>query len=157
MILIRGLYRYLAKGGLKRRFRSDSSWWGQRASWIFFDPCCSLSSFDCMLRLSSFGRYGQLVSSIRHTSLPTIRARAAHLAVKQLPDTALSLRPNALRNPILKDSTMSPMIDGRKESFGNFDLVKRVKLDYTDLLLSKWQSRVTGLSVVHLDFEGEPN
>lgn len=52
---------------------------------------------------------------------------------------------------------MSPMIDGRKESFGNFDLVKRVKLDYTDLLLSKWQSRVTGLSVVHLDFEGEPN
>lgn len=52
---------------------------------------------------------------------------------------------------------MSSSIDGKKETFGNFDLVKRVKLDYTDLLVSKWQSRVTGLSVVHLDFEGEPS
>ncbi|KAJ7630999.1 Metalloenzyme, LuxS/M16 peptidase-like protein [Roridomyces roridus] len=39
------------------------------------------------------------------------------------------------------------------EKFGNFDLVKRVKLDFTDVQVSKWQSRVTGLSVVHLDYE----
>ncbi|KAL6304310.1 Metalloenzyme, LuxS/M16 peptidase-like protein [Sparassis latifolia] len=39
------------------------------------------------------------------------------------------------------------------ESFGNFDLVKQVKLDFADILLSKWKSRVTGLSVVHLDYE----
>ena len=40
------------------------------------------------------------------------------------------------------------------ESFANFDLVKRVKLDFTDVTVSKWRSRVTGLSVVHLDYEG---
>ncbi|KAG5342382.1 hypothetical protein C0989_002217 [Termitomyces sp. Mn162] len=41
------------------------------------------------------------------------------------------------------------------ESFGNFDLVKRVKLDFTDVTVSKWRSRTTGLSVVHLDYEGK--
>lgn len=41
------------------------------------------------------------------------------------------------------------------ETFGNFDLVKRVKLGYTDVTISKWKSRVTGLSIVHLDYEGE--
>jgi hypothetical protein len=52
---------------------------------------------------------------------------------------------------------MSPTINGKAETFGNFDLIKRVALDYTDVVLSKWQSRVTGLSVVHLDYEGERN
>ncbi|KAG6877636.1 hypothetical protein C0993_005345 [Termitomyces sp. T159_Od127] len=41
------------------------------------------------------------------------------------------------------------------ESYGNFDLVKRVKLDFTDVTVSKWRSRITGLSVVHLDYEGK--
>jgi hypothetical protein len=40
------------------------------------------------------------------------------------------------------------------EKFGNFDLVKRIKLGFTDVQVSKWRSRVTGLSVVHLDYEG---
>lgn len=40
-----------------------------------------------------------------------------------------------------------------EEKFGNFDLVKRVKLDFTDVTVSKWRSRITGLSVVHLDYE----
>ncbi|KAI0788552.1 Metalloenzyme, LuxS/M16 peptidase-like protein [Abortiporus biennis] len=39
------------------------------------------------------------------------------------------------------------------ESYGNFDLVKRFKLEYADILVSKWQSRTTGLSVVHLDYD----
>ncbi|KAJ6575205.1 Metalloenzyme, LuxS/M16 peptidase-like protein [Mycena capillaripes] len=39
------------------------------------------------------------------------------------------------------------------EKFGNFDLVKRIKLGFTDVQVSKWRSRVTGLSVVHLDYE----
>ncbi|KAG6911895.1 hypothetical protein DXG01_000142 [Tephrocybe rancida] len=42
------------------------------------------------------------------------------------------------------------------DSYGNFDLVKRVKLDFTDVTVSKWRSRKTGLSVVHLDYEGKP-
>ncbi|KAI0815109.1 Metalloenzyme, LuxS/M16 peptidase-like protein [Irpex lacteus] len=36
--------------------------------------------------------------------------------------------------------------------FANFDLVKSFKLDYADITVSKWRSRVTGLSVVHLDY-----
>ncbi|KAJ2928846.1 hypothetical protein H1R20_g8241, partial [Candolleomyces eurysporus] len=40
-----------------------------------------------------------------------------------------------------------------QEHFGNFDLVKRVKLDFTDVSVSKWRSRITGLTVVHLDYE----
>lgn len=50
---------------------------------------------------------------------------------------------------------MTSTTDNKAETFGNFDLLKRVKLDYTDVVISKWQSRVTGLSVVHVDFEGE--
>ena len=41
-----------------------------------------------------------------------------------------------------------------QESFGNFDLVKRLKLDFTDVLVSKWRSRCTGLTVIHLDYDG---
>ena len=39
-------------------------------------------------------------------------------------------------------------------SFGNFDLVQRLQLDYTDVVVSKWRSRITGLTLVHLDYEG---
>ncbi|KAK7064154.1 Metalloenzyme, LuxS/M16 peptidase-like protein [Favolaschia claudopus] len=39
------------------------------------------------------------------------------------------------------------------QQFGNFDLVKSIKLGFTDVQVSKWRSRVTGLSVVHLDYE----
>lgn len=37
---------------------------------------------------------------------------------------------------------------------GNFDLVKRIKLDYTEVSISQWRSRKTGLTMVHLDYEG---
>lgn len=42
------------------------------------------------------------------------------------------------------------------EKYGNFDLVTRAKLDYADILVSSWKSRVTGLRVVHLDYNGTP-
>jgi hypothetical protein len=48
-----------------------------------------------------------------------------------------------------------PVTHGVLETHGNFDLVKRVKLDFTDVTVSKWRSRVTGLSIVHLDYEGK--
>ncbi|KIP12417.1 hypothetical protein PHLGIDRAFT_61992 [Phlebiopsis gigantea 11061_1 CR5-6] len=47
---------------------------------------------------------------------------------------------------------MSPVANGIEEKYGNFDLVTRAKLDYADILVSKWKSRATGLSVVHLDY-----
>ena len=40
------------------------------------------------------------------------------------------------------------------ESFGNYDLIKRIKLDFVDVVVSKWTSRVTGLTVIHLDYQG---
>ncbi|GLB36235.1 putative insulinase (Peptidase family M16) [Lyophyllum shimeji] len=39
------------------------------------------------------------------------------------------------------------------EPYGNFDLIRRVKLDFTDVVVSKWRSRNTGLTVVHLDYD----
>ncbi|TFK77013.1 hypothetical protein BDN72DRAFT_830184 [Pluteus cervinus] len=39
------------------------------------------------------------------------------------------------------------------QKYGNFDLVERFKLDFADIAISKWRSRVTGLSVVHLDYD----
>ncbi|KZV65225.1 hypothetical protein PENSPDRAFT_587192 [Peniophora sp. CONT] len=39
------------------------------------------------------------------------------------------------------------------ESYGNFDLVKRVELDFTPVTIHKWRSRESGLTVVHLDYE----
>ncbi|KAG9314439.1 Metalloenzyme, LuxS/M16 peptidase-like protein [Chiua virens] len=44
-------------------------------------------------------------------------------------------------------------LDDTFTSFGNFDLLQRIKLDYTDVVVSKWRSRVSGLSLVHLDYE----
>jgi hypothetical protein len=41
------------------------------------------------------------------------------------------------------------------ENFGNFDLVRRFKLAFTDVTVSKWRSRITGLTIVHLDYEGQ--
>ncbi|PSS37563.1 hypothetical protein PHLCEN_2v579 [Hermanssonia centrifuga] len=46
-----------------------------------------------------------------------------------------------------------PSVQTNGENFGNFDLITRTKLDYADILVSKWKSRVTGLSIVHLDYD----
>ncbi|OCH95812.1 hypothetical protein OBBRIDRAFT_788022 [Obba rivulosa] len=43
--------------------------------------------------------------------------------------------------------------DQSHESYGNFDLVKRLDLDFADIVVSKWKSRVSGLSIVHLDYD----
>ncbi|KAI0778573.1 Metalloenzyme, LuxS/M16 peptidase-like protein [Trametes elegans] len=54
---------------------------------------------------------------------------------------------------------MSPLANGSTlnakplESHGNFDLVKKFKLDFADIHVSKWKSRSSGLSVVHLDYD----
>ena len=55
------------------------------------------------------------------------------------------------RRPNLVENARFAMSDA---SYGNFDLVKRVPVDKTHIVVSKWRSRVTGLSVVHIDYEG---
>lgn len=46
------------------------------------------------------------------------------------------------------------MLNG-SASYGNFDLIKKFKVDTGDIVVSKYKSRVTGLSVVHLDYDGK--
>ncbi|EJU02584.1 hypothetical protein DACRYDRAFT_21645 [Dacryopinax primogenitus] len=41
----------------------------------------------------------------------------------------------------------------KSEPYGNFDFVTRVKPDYANVVIEKWRSRVSGLSVVHVDYE----
>jgi len=48
----------------------------------------------------------------------------------------------------------SAISDDSVTSFGNFDLVQHFQLDYTDVVVSKWRSRASGLTLVHLDYEG---
>ena len=38
--------------------------------------------------------------------------------------------------------------------FGNFDLIRTENLGLADIVVSKYRSRETGLTVVHLDYEG---
>jgi hypothetical protein len=40
------------------------------------------------------------------------------------------------------------------KNYGNFHLLKTLKLSYADVTISKWKSRITGLSVVHVDYPG---
>lgn len=55
------------------------------------------------------------------------------------------------RGPI----TIMPTINSVPESpIGSFDLKAWVKLKYTDVTVSKWQNRDSGLTVVHLDYNG---
>ncbi|KAF8622884.1 hypothetical protein AX15_006649 [Amanita polypyramis BW_CC] len=51
-------------------------------------------------------------------------------------------------HPVCFDSMAST-----PQKFGNFDLLQRVKLDFADVIVSKWRSRVSGLSVVHLNYD----
>ncbi|KAI0673522.1 Metalloenzyme, LuxS/M16 peptidase-like protein [Trametes maxima] len=51
---------------------------------------------------------------------------------------------------------MSTLANGIKkpvETHGNFDLINKFKLDFADIHVSKWKSRSSGLSVVHLDYD----
>lgn len=72
------------------------------------------------------------------------QCRAPRVCSRQLTQLATkpTLPPNHLNLPVMT------------QAYGNFDLLNRVKLDFTDVVVSKWRSRVTGLSVVHLDYEG---
>jgi len=85
---------------------------------------------------------GQRLSPVRQpcppqfglTALPITRTYATHSM------TATS--PQSFPSPNLPNK------------FGNFDLIRTEKLGLADIAVSKYQSRETGLTVVHLDYEG---
>ncbi|KAF5374955.1 hypothetical protein D9758_000192 [Tetrapyrgos nigripes] len=84
-----------------------------------------------------------MLSSISRSS------RFLRLPLRPLSSSHLSVPYRSFASTI----TTNPVMSSPRESFANFDLIKRVKLDFTDVTISKWKSRVTGLSVVHLDYE----
>jgi hypothetical protein len=104
-----------------------------------------------------------MIRSIWRHGWPTSLLRRSIFCIRtNIRDSHFAVQPNTgsasqLPSPLQINQRMSPTLNGKPETFGNFDLVKRVELDYTDVVVSKWQSRVTGLSVVHLDFEGGGN
>ncbi|GJJ09486.1 hypothetical protein Clacol_003709 [Clathrus columnatus] len=46
-------------------------------------------------------------------------------------------------------------VDTIAGSFGNFDLLRKHPLKIRDITMYKWRSRITGLNVLHLDYQGE--
>lgn len=42
------------------------------------------------------------------------------------------------------------------DSCGDFDLLQRIEVDLADVVVSKWRSRKTGLTVVHIANDGMP-
>jgi hypothetical protein len=72
----------------------------------------------------------------------------------QLTTSAVKLSFGQPLYTISSRSTVRHMATSEVQQVGNFDLIKQIKLDYTDVVVSKWRSRITGLSVVHLDYEG---
>lgn len=45
-------------------------------------------------------------------------------------------------------------LDTPKKSLHNFDLLNQVKVKYAELVVSKWRSRISGLTLVHVDYQG---
>jgi hypothetical protein len=81
----------------------------------------------------------------RRLSRPTSASFFSTNSPQLSPQLALNLQPD-----------MPPAVHPpSSETFGNFDLINRVKPGFSEITVSSWRSRVTGLNVVHLDYEGE--
>ncbi|KAF7436910.1 hypothetical protein PC9H_003744 [Pleurotus ostreatus] len=91
----------------------------------------------CMHRYSS-------VLGLLHRLPPSFRSR---------PLIPAAFAPSTLTQHFRRPLSSMQAVQTPSETYGNFDLVRRVKLDFTDVVVSKWRSRVTGLSIVHLDYE----
>lgn len=62
--------------------------------------------------------------------------------------------PFRLASRPLSSTTTSFAMSTTPQVFGNFDLIQNFKLDFAEVVVSKYRSRITGLSIVHLDYEG---
>ncbi|KAF8832423.1 hypothetical protein HHX47_DHR1001921 [Lentinula edodes] len=61
--------------------------------------------------------------------------------------------PFRLASRPLSSTTTSFAMSTTPQVFGNFDLIQKFKLDFAEVVVSKYRSRITGLSIVHLDYE----
>jgi hypothetical protein len=62
--------------------------------------------------------------------------------------------PQRITQVMVPSTDPKATVTQQTESFGDYNLIKRFKLDFTDVVVSKWKSSVTGLTVIHLDYEG---
>src|ERR1700748_1251670 len=92
------------------------------------------------------------------TRLGSLRILQANLSQNLL---FRSLRPKTTRSFTSASNRLAiPMAQGieppllQSQQFGNFDRIKHIKLDFTDVTVSQWRSRKTGLTMLHLDYEG---
>lgn len=91
----------------------------------------------------------ELVSDISgrtHETLGTLRG-LLHLpseVQRFFSDKATSKTPDNLAVACLEEGA----------THGNFRLLKRIRLNYTDATITKWVSNKTGLKVVHVDYQG---
>ncbi|KAG8804325.1 hypothetical protein FRC16_009538 [Serendipita sp. 398] len=56
--------------------------------------------------------------------------------------------------PKLIDVTFDDSTLREGDHIGNFKLTKKIKLNYTDVVITQWRSEETGLKIVHVDYEG---
>ena len=92
---------------------------------------------DCMLRLSFLQRWPRRFISSRQLDFRSNRLIHIPASTPQYYSTQM---------PMQSFSTL--------KSYGNFDLVKRFRLELANAEISKWRSRITGLTLVHVDYEG---
>ncbi|KAH7100191.1 Metalloenzyme, LuxS/M16 peptidase-like protein [Auriculariales sp. MPI-PUGE-AT-0066] len=86
----------------------------------------------------------------RSLSLRAPKARIVLPAEPARPGSFRSLAQLASTSPFSQTMSAAPP---PAESVGNFDLLRRVKVKYGEVEISRWQSRVSGLSVVHVDYQ----
>lgn len=113
----------------------------------------SLSTFwrHCGHLPSSFGPLRSFPASL--ATLPFLpRATRPRPRFFSVHSSIRALATHPAMSPSLESTASVP---SSPESYGNFDLVRRVKLDFTDTIITKWRSRVTGLSVVHIGYDGK--
>lgn len=102
------------------------------------------------------------LASLLQTRMPLSLRRLSRRLFDSLcrPARSLSLRRTSRPLANLAAATSPPhsfaQLPGleMQKSFGNFDLIRRDVLDFSDITVSRWMSRVTGLTVIHLDYEG---
>lgn len=102
----------------------------------------SFRSFDrnCMPSYSSLRGWSRRLLDTLRRSASSLSQRRTSRSLAQLARATSSSFPTAGPEML--------------KSYGNFDLVRRDVLGFSDITVSRWRSRVSGLTVIHLDYEG---
>ncbi|CAE6470602.1 unnamed protein product [Rhizoctonia solani] len=102
---------------------------------------------------------GQLLATARNIDPRSQGGLAVHEAHSTPRPRSWQFRPLATvatsTNPTVNQLPRSMSLPISTETFDtrNFELLQRVKLDYADVEVTKWRSKVTGLTVVHVDYD----